>query len=928
MSLPLLSTKLYIPPVRTDGVSRQALTARLMKVFTQPAGFTLLSSPPGFGKTTLLSEFANQCKGSVAWVSLDESDNDPVQFWSYIIAACQTVLEGVGESVHEILQLPQEILPETIPTILINDISGIKKEIVLVLDDYHIIQNESIHQGMLFLLEHSPNNLHLFMSTRVDPPWKLGQFRARNKLVEIRVRDLRFTTDEAASFLNRMLGLDLTKEEINALEERTEGWAAGLQLAALSIKGREDADVFVKEFTGSHVYISEYLVEEVLRRQPADIHDFLLKTSILNRLTAGLCEAVTGCEDGQTMLQTISHANLFVISLDDESRWYRYHHLFTDLLRARLQRELSKADIAALHQHAACWYEKAGMITEAIEYSLKAADYQHVVHLVEEVAFFMILQGQVRSVESWLQAIPQTFIDKSPRINMAFAWMNLLRGTPEQAAQSIEHLRNIFSSNNEINLEPSLKGEWLALQAKLLILQGKPSESRDVAKQALIMLPETDVLVRSMVNINLATAYEQMLDYDRAAEIFLMIAQTARAMGDYTFEIIGTSGHARMELVQGKLHKTFEIASQGISRVETSGKKTPFCATYYGELSQVYYQWHQFDQSRSYSLESMQVSGKSGFSDPEIYHNLLLSKIYLLEGDLPAATIEMKKATDLAGRIPPAMIRENVIHQQVTIYLASDSLEQAKHILKQDGFLFRKILSFPDLQPNSYSALTYGMLYISALHVYLFDALKNNDLVKLKHGVTLAEIVLTGELHCHHIQAALEVLLIRSQMYDALGDESNYLADILKALEFGEPEGFISIFIEQGKPIEKGLNILLNRNLLGKISLDYIQNILESFPKPQTIKANFGIRSPSNRSENKDNNINVEELIEPLTNCELEVLRLIALGDSNQMIAEKLVITISAVKKHTGNIFGKLNVSNRTQAVAHARQLNLLEINM
>ncbi len=478
---------------------------------------------------------------------------------------------------------------------------------------------------------------------------------------------------------------------------------------------------------------------------------------------------------------------------------------FNDLLRSRLQREISKTDIAVLQQHAAFWYEKAGMITEAIEYFNKAGNYQHVVHLVEEVAFFMILQGQVRSVESWLQAIPQNYIEKSPKINMAFAWMNLLRGTPEHAAQYIEHLRKIFSSNNEIQLEPSFKGEWLALQAKLLILQGKPSESRDVANQALIILPETDFLVRSMVNINLATAYEQMLEYDRAAEIFQMIAQNARITGDYTFEIIGTSGHARMELVQGKLHKTYEIASQGISRVETSGKKTPFCATYYGELSQVYYQWHQFDQSRSYSLKSMQMSGKSGFSDPEIYHNLLLSKIYLMEGDLPAAAMEMKKAIDLAGRIPPAMIRENVIHQQVNIYLASDNLEEAKERFKQEGFLFGKSLSFPDLQPNSYSAQTYGMLYLSALRVYLFDALKNNDLAKLKHGVTLAEIVLAGELHCHHNLAALEVLLIRSQMYDALGDESNYLADILKALELGEPEVFISIFIEQGKPIEKGL---------------------------------------------------------------------------------------------------------------------------
>ena len=324
---------------------------------------------------------------------------------------------------------------------MINDLAGLDRDLTLVLDDYHTIQNETIQAGLLFLLEHSPEKLHMVVSTRVDPPWPLARFRARNQLVELRAQDLRFTTEEAASFLNRMMGLNLTTEDVAALEERTEGWVAGLQLAALSMKGRADTAGFVRAFTGSHVYIAEYLVEEVLKRQPTDVQDFLLQTSLLEQLDAGLCEAVTGCENGQAMLETLHHANLFVISLDDEGKWYRYHHLFADLLRSRLQRSALKVEIGVIHQRAAAWYEQAGMNAEAIEHSLAAKDYYHVVGLVEKIAFLMILQAHVRTVERWLQAIPQEFLEKSPRINLAFVWLNLLRGTFTQAAPYLEHLR-------------------------------------------------------------------------------------------------------------------------------------------------------------------------------------------------------------------------------------------------------------------------------------------------------------------------------------------------------------------------------------------------------------------------------------------------------------------------------------------------------
>ncbi len=924
MPVSILSTKLYIPPARANGVSRPRLIQKLLTGLDQPGSFALLSGPAGFGKTTLLSEFVAALRQPVAWVSLDAGDDEPIQFWSYVIAACQSIQAEIGESALSLLQLPQALPGETVPSILINDLTALAYDLTLILDDYHVIRNDSIHAALAFLLEHLPKNLHVVVSTRVDPPWSLARFRVRNQLVEIRAQDLRFTMKEAASFLNRMMELKLTTEDVETLEERTEGWAAGLQLAALSMKGRSDTTGFVKALKGSHVYIAEYLVEEVLMLQPPEVQDFLLQTSILERLTAELCEAVTSNEQGQSMLQTLKSENLFVVSLDDEGQWFRYHHLFADLLQARLQRSLPKDKIIELHQRAAGWYEQAGMVSEAIEHALAAQDQVKVVKLVENNAFPLILQAHVRTVEAWLQTIPQEYLMKSFRLNMAYAWLNLLRGALTQTLPYIERLGTLFSAAEEEKLGASLQGEWLALQSKLVSVQGKPAQSRDLANQALQILPEADILMRSMAFINLASAYEQMLDYDHAAETFQMIAKNARRMGDYTFETLGLSGQARMELMQGHLHQAFSIASEGIRRLEITGRKTPFSATFYGELSQIYYQWHKFDSSRSLSLRSIQASGKSGYSDPEIYNNLLLSKMFQMEGDLDAAASEMQKAIDLAGMIPPAMIQENVASQQIRIDLAFGRFTKAQELLKAEGFTFGEIFSFPDLADGAHVTHPVGLRYNSALRVLLYLSEKEPDPLNLKSGLDLAARVLAGELRCRQIPIAIETLLIRCQMYTVLGDEQSSLADVIRAVELGEPEGFISVFVEEGKPIADALLTLLQHKQLGTVHVDYVKKVLDAFPKSLTTRGAPGKQAASNLKAVVNEESMDDSLVEPLTARELEVLRLIAAGDSNQAIAKKLVITVSAVKKHTGNIFGKLNVNSRTQAVARARQLKLL----
>jgi LuxR family maltose regulon positive regulatory protein len=498
---------------------------------------------------------------------------------------------------------------------------------------------------------------------------------------------------------------------------------------------------------------------------------------------------------------------------------------------------------------------------------------------------------------------------------MSFAWLNVLRGTFSEAIPYVERLFIMFSTTDLRDLNPSIHGEWLALQSRLLSVQGKMAESQDLANQALQILPETAVHIRSLIYINQATIYQQMLDYDHAAETFQRIVRDSQATGNFTFEILGTSGQAQMLLQQGKLHASFEIAAQGVRRLEMTGKTTPFSATLYGELGQIHYHWHQLDQARRYLLRSIQASGLNGYSDPEIYHHVMLSRMFQMKEDWEAAAREMQQASVLAKAIPPTMTREHVISQQVRVDLFLGRFAAAQSLLRAEGFTFSGVFHFPDLAPRTNVTDPLGMLYNSALRVLLVQARMIHDPAKLKSGIELAGLVLAGELQCRHIPVALETLLLRSQLHAALGEDQDSLTDVLKALQLGEPEGFISIFLEEGQPIAEALTTLLKRNRHGTVKSSYIQEILAAFPRSQSSKD--VIRETVNHDLSP---------IVPLTPREMEVLQLIAAGDSNQTIASKLVITLSAVKKHTGNIFNKLNVSSRTQATARARLLGLLSI--
>jgi LuxR family maltose regulon positive regulatory protein len=552
------------------------------------------------------------------------------------------------------------------------------------------------------------------------------------------------------------------------------------------------------------------------------------------------------------------------------------------------------------------------MLNEAMGHLILATDYIHAVKLLEKIAPQMILKAYFKTVEDWLRMIPPECVRASARLNMTLAWMHLMRRDAIQAAPYLEQLQVLFSDPAAIQKYTDLQGEWLALQSILLSAQGKLAESRDAAEQALKFLPEDQAQVRIMTYMGLANAYRQMLDYERAVQAARAMIEQSRKAGDLASEIFGLSFLGLIVLQEGKLHAAHEIAHKGIRLAEQSGS-SPFIATLYGELAQVHYHWHQLEEARQYFERSVWLSLPGGFSDAQIYHSVFLSRLFQMEGKLQESVQEIEKALDLALTAAPSLVGEEVVAQQVSIFLALDRVSQCESALRPYGFSFDRGFSYPEIGSESILPHPQGLLYNSALRTLLYKARMVSEHHNLQQGIELADLVIQGSFRARHLPVALQTLLLRAQLYATIGEEQVGLVDVSKALELAEPDGFISIFLEEGQPIADALTTLLKRHMPAGVKTSFIQQILATFPKSRALSA-----MPS-RVVDQDH-----DPIETLTSRELEVLKLIAAGDSNQKIADKLVITLSAVKKHSGNIFRKLNASNRTQAVARARMLGYL----
>ena len=865
----LLATKLYTPPARKNLVPRLRLIQMLNDAWQQEKKLTLVSASAGYGKTTLVTEWVRGIEAKSAWLSLDETDNDPARFLTYLIAALQLIDKSIGEKTQPMLQSPQPLPPHVVLTSLLNEIAIIPNPFILVLDDYHLIQALPIHSQLDFLVEHQPPQMHLVIITREDPPLPLARLRARGQMVEIRQNDLRFLPEECVDFLQRVMGLNLTAEDITALERRTEGWIVGLQLAAISMQGRNDLSNFVAAFTGSSHYVLDYLIEEVFERQSPEAQDFLLKTSILDRLSGPLCDAVVDWKNSNDLLDHLEHANLFIFPLDQSRTWYRYHRLFADLLRQRLHATDSLSE-NKLHQLASQWFAAEGLVPEAIHHALEASDWDQAAALISDNTVPMLRSGELMTLLSWLRALPDEVIFTRPELCQNYGWVLTLTGQLDAADVYLQQAENIAKDNE------TLLGPILVARAYHLRVRGDIPSAIDYARRALSILPQTDALTRGLAALTLGLAYWNKGDFQESERAFLEVDRAAQQSGNHYARMTALSYLGNLQAVFGHLHRAAELCQQVI---QLGGQSPPVAPAHIG-LASLFYEWNQLDLASKevqIGIEQSQITG-----NPLILSDgyRILAIIHQGRGEPDVALSTLKKADQLVDNhqvSPTARVRIAASHVQVA--LAQNNLNAAQ-------FWAEQVTTPAD------TSLYDPCLGAIPIHILLAHHKKTEAAKRL---VELYDIAC--QKGCG--TGMVEVRILQSLAAETPSEALHFLQ---QALSIAKPEGFIRTFVDKGEPVKALLERLKSQ---GGEFKEYILTLLLAYGEISRVSA-----SPS--------------LVEPLSERELQVLSLLEQGMSNGEIARRLVVTIGTVKSHVHSIIDKLGVSSRTQAVVQARLLKLL----
>ena len=927
--LPFLEAKLYRPKWSADLVSRSRLIDRIHP----QRKLTLVSAPAGFGKTTLLAEWVTAVPTRpVAWVSLDQSDNDPAVFWSYLITALQKIQPSLGERSLSLLQSPQPPPIESVLMTLLNELTAVEANIVLILDDYHAITTQAIHDGIGFLLSHLPPQVHLIIASRADPPLSLARLRSHGELTELRVSDLRFTPDEAAAFLNQGMGLEISAVEVSALEQRTEGWIAGLQLAALSLQGREDVADFVAAFSGDDRYIVDYLLEEVLQRQPKHVRRFLLQTAILERLSGSLCDAVCdgvmGQTSGQGMLETLERGNLFLIPLDNKRQWYRYHHLFADVLQAHALMEWPER-IASLHGQASEWYEQNGFFSDSIRHALAAQDFERAAGLIEQVWPTMRRRQRETTVLGWITSLPDALISNRPVLSFAYALVLLNDGqldAAEARLQDAERCLGAASDSQEPLAVKSVVTDYSQLQALPASIANarayRAAALRDVsstvtyAQQALELLPEDEEYERGTTAALLGLAYwtsgRPEAGYRSFAEglaVFKQMDLTQIAIG-------GTFILAQMSIAQGCLHRATNICEQSLQLATEQGDPvragTP---ELYLALSEVRYEQGDLAAASQLLLKGETLRRQASLSGAKFLWWVMRARLTAAEGDLEAALDQLHEAERLHSRtsMPVPDVRPTSA-LRARLWVRQGRLTEALSWVS-DG-PFGPVFDHRGLSVDD--ELSYLCEYEHLTLARVLIAQHRRDYIDsaLEQAIgLLARLLETAEAE-ERTGSIIEILVVQALAYEAKGDlagailqgRGSAIASLERALILAEPEGYVRIFAEHGEPMAH----LLREAVTCGITPTYTHRLLTTLetwgPQP---------KAPSHSPT-------PPPLIEPLSQRELEVLRLLNTELSGPEIARELVVALSTVRTHTKRIYSKLNVTNRRAAVKRAAELELI----
>jgi LuxR family maltose regulon positive regulatory protein len=915
MSAPILATKLYIPSPRPGLVLRPGLIERLNQGLARGVKLTLISSPPGFGKTTLVSEWAAVCERPGAWLSLDEADNDPIRFLAYLVAALQNIAPKVGSGVLAQLLSSQTPSTESLLIALLNEIAALPVNFLLVLDDYHVIDSKPVDGLLTFLLEHLPQQMHLVVATREDPQLPLARLRAGGQLTELRADDLRFSAAETADFLNCVMGLNLSEAEVAALEARTEGWIAGLQLAAISMRGHHDAADFIQSFTGSHRYILDYLVEEVLQRQPERVSIFLLQTSILNNLCGSLCNAVTGQVDGKEMLKTLERGNLFVIPLDDQRQWYRYHHLFADVLQEHLKGTQPER-VPVLHRRASEWYEKNGLPPDAIRHALVAEDFERAATLIELVIPAMNRNRQFAMMLGWLKALPDELVRVRPVLCTWYASVSMSCGElggVEPRLRDAERLLDttadtagmVVVDEEEFRRAP---GMIPLIRAGLALARGDMPETVKNAQRVLDLAPEDDLLMLGGAASQLGLAAWTSGDLDTARRMTAEGIANLRLGGYISPAIGGVITLADIQIAQGHLRDAMTTYEQGLKwATEPGAPVLRGTADMYVGLSSLCYEHNDLKAATEHLLKSQAMGELAGLPQNPYRWCTAMARIRRAQGD-PDNALEL---LDQAERLYDANFSPNVrpvATRKVRVWLAQDRLGDALGWAREQGLSVDNELSY--LQEFDHITLSRILLAL-----YQRDGVARS----IQEAMELLERLLKAAEERGGRGSMIEILILQAIAYHAQDDLTAALMPLQRALKTAEPEGYVRIFLDEGHHMA---HLLIEAASLGMMP-DYTDRLLAAFEAEQPENSGGSPHStplaslPGKHWES-------ESLFEPLSSRELEVLRMFQTELSGPEIARELVIALSTVRTHTKSIYSKLNVNNRRAAVNRAVELNLI----
>jgi LuxR family maltose regulon positive regulatory protein len=896
VTTPVLKTKLYAPPIPPELVSRPHLIERLNKGIHSGRKLTLVSAPAGFGKSTLVTGWLAESGRSAAWLSLDEGDNDPVRFWTYLIAAIQAVHPEVADKARQIVGSPQLRSAELVVVSLLNEIAELARDLVLVLDDYHAIQAEQIHEGLDYLLGHQPPNLHIVLITRVDPPLSLARLRAHGQSIEIRAVDLQFSTDEAATLFNDVLNLQLKPEHVAALHLRTEGWIVSLQLAALSLRGHPAYDTFIERFTGSHQFILDYLAEQVLRALPDAQRQFLLRTSILGRFCGALGRAVTGNAASLQMLDEIRRGNLFLIPLDTGGRWFRYHHLFAEVLQALLERD-HPDEMAALHLKAAAWFEGQGYAGEAVDHVLHSGDMQRAKELILKHWRSILHRGEVATLLRWLDALPEEIERDDPSLSLARCWALFLSGQGAAIAPHLERANDAYEwlvSEGTLDGAPqSLVAAQLAMMRSVLARSlGKHAESVSFAEEAVRLVPPAMSEAAGTAWNMLGAARAGARDYDGTIEAHRRGLELVYGAGNLLGAYRCTYGQAMYLIVQGRLNEADGTCRSVIERGVRDGHgDLPAAGWPHVAMARIELERYRLDRAEVYLDDGLRIARPGGLGELLCAGRYLRAHLAAARGNQDGAVEILQDTERIVDAMDDPYLTGELAREWTTVCLNIGDLNGARI----------KLANLEEMcAATRHADLLSARDWLTA-RLLCAEGRYDEALAKLAEAIHQARV-------SNSAGVLVSLLALQAVALDATGKREPTRSVLREAANLGAPGGYVRRWLDAGPSIAPLLRDAREKGNTPQVLHPYLDLLLDA------CRSKFGDAALQPAGETLD----------PLTARELEIVRLICAGHSGPEIAKELVLAYNTVRKHISNIYSKLGVRSRTQAIARVHELNLL----